>query len=117
MRQIIDDTLAAIRLNYEMNSPSEVAARLIGEPIVEGIIEGMLRTAPEFLKILDTLSLAEHKRMQGLQQTFAPVPDRGGFVPDPGARGNTRNYNLNVNSVGADSQGIIRDFATMEALS
>ncbi len=116
MKQIIDDTISAIRLNYEMNSPSEVAARLIGEPIVEGIVAGMLRTAPQFTQVLDAIALKETRRLEALNQTFTPLPTRGSFDNPGNLSQNTRNYNLNVNASGADSQGIIRDFSTMEAL-
>ena len=116
MKQIIDDTISAIRLNYEMNSPSEVAARLIGEPIVEGIIAGMLRTAPEFTKILDAITLKETGRLERLNQAFVPQPSRNDFSNPGNLNQNTRNYNLSVNASGVESQGIIRDFSTMEAL-
>jgi len=111
--ETIDWAIEAVRIHYDMNSPSEVAARLIGEPLIEGIIAGMVRTMPAITKLIDEITIRERQRIEGISRTFDSAPST--FAPTNVTTNSTRNYNLTVNSA-ATSQGIIRDFATIQAL-
>jgi len=112
--KIIDDTFDAIRELYGIDSPSEVAAKMIGEPIIEGIVVGMLRMMPAIQNAVDQITLKATGRTMAISDVYAPRS--ASFVPGAVTNTNsTRNYNLNVTSA-VQSQGIVRDFATIQAL-
>ncbi len=111
-RQIIDDTLASIRALYGIESPSKVAADMIGEPIVEGIIMGMERLAPRVSEMANSIGLTA-----SLNSAFSSRPNGNllSAVTNTSFQ-NTNQYYLNVSST-QESQGIIDDFDIMRILT
>lgn len=106
----IKTTFEETAKEYEVQSPSKVAARELGKPLSEGIAIGITQGIPSILASVRsaiTGALSPSSLFPSRPPTFQPSSVSNVV--------NNRTYQLNVNSSQA-SQGIVGDFAIMEVM-
>lgn len=100
---------------FNIQSPSKLTEKEVGEPIVQGIARGMQNQIGAVIAAAQTIAA---QTINTLQSATAQItPQTSSFLP--GSTSNvstTNNYNLNVSSQ-ASSQGIVNDFKIMEVLA
>lgn len=100
---------------FNIQSPSKLTEKEVGEPIVQGIAKGMENQIGAVIAAAQTIAA---QTINTLQSATAQItPQTSSFLP--GSTSNvstTNNYNLNVSSQ-ASSQGIVNDFKIMEVLA
>jgi len=113
LNEAVYASLATVADNIFANSPSLLAAEMLGLPISQGVTAGVLAGAGQ-------LSAAVNGVVTGaIASASAPLLSGGLSSALPSSINNisrTEQYNLNVNSA-SDSQGIINDFAIMRVMA
>lgn len=98
---------------WDISSPSKVAATNMGIPIAQGIAVGILQGVPTIAGAVSAAINSGVSSIAGYGTTPSPASATGSIF---NTASNTYNYNLNVNSA-SQSQGIINDFSIMRVLT
>lgn len=100
---------------FNISSPSKLTEKEVGEPIVQGIAQGMQNQIGAVIAAAQTIAA---QTINTLQSATAQItPQTSTFLPASSSNvSNTNNFNLNVSSQ-ASSQGIVNDFKIMEVLA
>lgn len=110
MKAAIAEVFSAVSEEYQIDSPSKIAASALGLPLSQGVAKGVTEGIPQIMASMKS----------ALGGALAPsnfFPARaGGYQPQSVSNvSRTTNYHLNVNSTQA-SQGIIGDYTVMQVM-
>lgn len=112
MKAAIAKTFEETAKEYEISSPSQVAARMLGAPLGEGVGLGVMQKIPAIIAGVRQAMAAGLTSLVP-SNSFAPTSS---FTPQSVSNvSRSTTYQLNVNSAQA-SQGIISDFTILKVM-
>lgn len=113
LKEALLQSLIGAQTSIQSNSPSLVAAEMLGKPISEGVTLGVMEGAGNVISAVNGVVTG------AIANASAPLTGTSSNFSTPTFVSNisrTQQYNLNVNS-SAGTQGIIEDFGIMQTLA